>query len=199
MLRVPEDTLLQQTNRAGMPPQRLAAATERRIAPLDERGGKNVMVTAETIDDNSLGSQRSGWSRLLPLPAKRALDDPTASFSDLLFGFRRRAQLSQSDLSRHAGVNASYINRLESGARSVPTAEVTLALAAGLALSPEETDRFLWSAGGLPPSLQQLAAGDPTILAVASLLNNRQLSPEAMADFRACVEAMAHRWRGGAR
>ncbi|MGI8913133.1 MAG: hypothetical protein ACR2JY_04970 [Chloroflexota bacterium] len=83
---------------------------------------------------------------------------------------------------------ASYINRLESGVRGVPTAEVALALAVGLALSPQETDRLLWSAGCLPPSLQALTPGDPTILAVAQ-----------QADFRACVEAMARRWRGGTR
>ena len=156
-------------------------------------------MTVEATDGRQPPPRRFGRPRLLPLPPRQPLDDPTASFADLLFGFRRRAQLSQSDLGRHAGVNASYINRLESGVRSVPTAEVTLALAVGLALSPEETDRFLWSAGCLPPSLQQLACGDPTILAVARLLNNRRLSPEAMADFRACVETMAYRWCGGRR
>jgi len=154
---------------------------------------------AAADDPRPSTSRRFGRPRLLPLPPRRPLDDPTASFADLLFAFRRRVGHSQSDLGRHAGVNASYINRLESGVRSVPTAEVALALAAGLELSPAETDRFLWSTGCLPPSLQQLACGDPTILAVARLLNNQRLSPEALADFRTCVEAMAHRWRGGAR
>jgi len=143
--------------------------------------------------------KRVGPHRLLPLPPRHALDDPAASFADLLYHFRARLGRSQSDLGRHAGVNASYINRLESGVRRVPTADVARALAAGLELSPQETDRFLWSAGGLPPSFQQLACGDPTILAVARLLSDRRLSPEAVADFRACVEAMACRWRGGPR
>jgi hypothetical protein len=71
-----------------------------------------------------------------------------------------------------------------------------LALAAGLARSPEETDRLLWSAGCLLASLRPLPYGDPTLLAVARLLANRRLSPEARADFRACVEAMARRWQG---
>jgi transcriptional regulator with XRE-family HTH domain len=157
------------------------------------------MLTAETTDDCRPAPRRFGRPRLLPLPLRHALDDPAAPFQDLLFHFRQRLGRSQSALGAHAGVNASYINRLESGVRGAPTAEVARALASGLDLSPEETDRLLWSAGALPPSLQTLAPGDPTILAVARLLGDRQLSPEARADFRACVEAMAHRWRSGPR
>lgn len=156
-------------------------------------------MTVEATDGRQPPPRRFGRPLLLPLPPRRPLDHPDASFADLLFAFRQRLERSQSDLGRHAGVNASYINRLESGARGGPKADVALALAAGLELSPEETDRFLWSAGGLPPSLQRLACGDPTILAVARLLGDRRLSPEALADFRACVGAMAHRWRGGTR
>lgn len=141
----------------------------------------------------------SGRPRLLPPPPRRALDDPDVPFADLLCGFRQRLGCSQTALGARAGVNASCINRLENGVRGVPTAEVTLALAGGLELSPAETDRLLWSAGCLPPGLRQLAAGDPTVLAVARLLSDHRLSPEALADFRACVEAMARRWRGGAR
>jgi transcriptional regulator with XRE-family HTH domain len=158
-------------------------------------------MTAETAADDSRPSVQHRFGRpcLLPLPPRRPLDDPGAPFPDLLYAFRLRANLSQSALGLAAGVNSSYINRLESGVRGAPTAAVALALAAGLALSPAETDRFLWSAGGLPPSLQRLASGDPTVLAVARLLGDQRLSPAALADFRACVEAMAHRWRGGAR
>jgi len=157
------------------------------------------VLSIQRSDDVPPTPKRSGRPRLLPLPPRHALADPAAPFPDLLFHFRQRRGYSQSALGVTAGVNSSYINRLESGVRHVPTAEVALALAAGLELSPAETDRFLWSAGCLPPSLQQLACGDPTILAVARLLNNQRLSPEALADFRTCVEAMAHRWRGAAR
>jgi transcriptional regulator with XRE-family HTH domain len=154
------------------------------------------VLSVQQSDDPHPTPQRSGRPRLLPLPPRRALDDPAASFADLLCAFRLRAAHSQSALGIAAGVNSSYINRLESGVRGTPTAEVALALAAGLDLSPAETDRFLWSAGCLPPSLQHLACGDPTILAVARLLGDRRLSPEALADFRVCVEAMTYRWRG---
>ncbi len=142
------------------------------------------MLSVQRSDDPYQTPKRSGRPRLLPLPPRRTLDDPAASFADLLSAFRLRAARSQSALGLVAGVNASYINRLESGVRGTPTGEVALALAAGLGLSPEETDRFLWSTGCLPPSLQQAACGDPTILAVARLLSNRQLSPGAVAHDR---------------
>lgn len=155
------------------------------------------MLSIQRSDDPHPTPKRSGRPRLLPVPPRLALDDPTAPFADLLCHFRCRAQLSQSTLGAHAGVNSSYINRLESGVRGAPTAEVARALAAGLALSPQETDRLLWSAGTLPLSLQTLTPGDPTILTVARLLGDHRLSPEARADFRACVEVMARRWQGG--
>ena len=72
----------------------------------------------------------------------------------------------------------------------------TSTLGAGPVLSSEGTDHFLWTAGCLSPIRQQLAGGDLTILAVARLLADRRLCPEALADFRACVEAMARRWQG---
>jgi len=153
-------------------------------------------MTIEATDGHEPPPRRFGRPRLLPVPPRRPLDDPAAPFADLLRGFRERLGWSQTALGARAGVNASYINRLESG---VPTAEVVRALAAGLGLSPEETDRLLWSAGCLPASLQALTPGDPTLLAVARLLGDRRLSPEARADFRACVEVMARRWRGTTR
>jgi len=102
--------------------------------------GGDAMLTA---DERSPAPRHFGRPRLLPLPPRLALDHPAASFADLLSHFRARLGRSQSDLGRHAGVNASYINRLESGVRRVPTADVARALAAGLELSPQETDRFL--------------------------------------------------------
>lgn len=157
------------------------------------------MLSIQRSDDLPPTPQRSGRPRLLPVPPRHALDDPAAPFADLLAHFRQRAQLSQSDLGRLADVNASYINRLESGERRVPTPAVADALARALQLAPEETYRLLWSTGSLPPSLRRLGSADATILTVARLLSNECLSPEARADFRACIEPMAHHWRGSGR
>ena len=151
------------------------------------------MTVATSEHDGAGTPKRPGRLRHLPLPNQRPLDDPAVTFSDLLAGFRQRAGLAQTDLARRAGVNASYINRLESGER-LPMPEVALALASGLVLTVEETDRLLWSAGHLPPSLRALVGGERTILAVARVLSDQRLSPAARAEFEACVEAMARRW-----
>lgn len=116
-------------------------------------------------------------------------------FASTLRHFRLRAGLSQYALAKVVGINASYINRLESGEREAPTREVSQALAKALMLSAEEVDRLLFSAGHVPPSLQKLGPGDSTVAAITRLLTNDRLSPEARADFRAVVETIAIRWQ----
>jgi len=138
--------------------------------------------------------RHSGRPRRLPLPPRRALDDPAAGFADLLCSFRQRAGLSQSALGRRSGVDASYLNRLERGERRVPTPLVAAALAQALALSPQETDRLLWSIGAVPPRLQRLGGAAATLLAVACLLSDPRLAADARADLRVCIETLARRW-----
>jgi transcriptional regulator with XRE-family HTH domain len=119
----------------------------------------------------------------------------TEDFGSTLRRYRLRAGLSQNALAKVVGINASYINRLESGEREAPTREVAHALARALTLAPEEVDRLLFSAGHVPPSLQKLGPADSTVAAVTRLLTNDRLSPEARADFRAVVETIAIRWQ----
>lgn len=116
-------------------------------------------------------------------------------FGSTLRRYRLRAGLSQNALAKVVGINASYINRLESGEREAPTREVAQALARALNLAQEEVDRLLFSAGHVPPSLQKLGPADSTVAAVTRLLTNDRLSPEARADFRAVVETIAIRWQ----
>ena len=116
-------------------------------------------------------------------------------FGSTLRRFRLRAGLSQNALAKIVGINASYINRMESGEREAPTREVVTALARSLTLAVEDTDRLYASAGQLPPSLQKLGPADSTIAAVTRLLTNDRLTPESRADFRAIVETMVIRWQ----
>ena len=116
-------------------------------------------------------------------------------FGSTLRRFRVRAGLSQNALAKIVGINASYINRLESGEREAPTREVAQALARALSLATEEVDRLLFSAGHVPPSLQKLGPADSTVAAITRLLTNDRLTPEARADFRAVVETIAIRWQ----
>ena len=116
-------------------------------------------------------------------------------FASTLRRYRLRSGLSQNALAKVVGIDASYINRLESGEREAPTREVAHALARALALFPEEVDCLLFAAGHVPPGLQKLGPADSTIAAVTRLLTNDRLSPEARADFRAVVETIAERWQ----
>jgi len=118
----------------------------------------------------------------------------TEGFGPTLRLFRLRAGYSQNALAKIVCLNASYVNRLESGEREAPTREATAAMCRGLNLGVEDADRLMFSAGHVPPSLQKLGPADSTIVAVTRLLTNDRLGPEARADLRACIEAMCARW-----
>ena len=116
------------------------------------------------------------------------------SFGSYLRRYRLRAALSQNALAKRVGINASYVNRLESGEREAPTRDVCLALIRPLALATEEVDRLLFSAGHVPPSLQKLGPADSTIAAVTRTLTNDRLTPECRADLREVIETVCIRW-----
>ncbi|GEM_PF-759841 len=116
-------------------------------------------------------------------------------FGSTLRAFRARAGWSQNALAKTAGLDASYINRLERAEREAPTRETALALARALRLCPGEVDRLLFSAGHMPPSIEQLGPDDSTLAAVVRVLTDDRLAPEARADFRAVVETIADRWQ----
>lgn len=118
----------------------------------------------------------------------------TEDFGSILRRYRMRSGLSQNALAKLVGINASYINRLESGEREAPTRDVALALASALELLPEEVDRLLFAAGHLPVGIQKLGAGDLTLTAVVRLLTNDRLPPEDRADFRSVVETLVRQW-----
>lgn len=80
-----------------------------------------------------------------------------ASFGELLKEFRIRSELSQRVLARKAGIDTSYVSRLERGEREVASRSLALKIAEILNLSFEETDLWLISAGYISPRMQQLA------------------------------------------
>mgnify|MGYP001179683653 CR=1 FL=1 len=142
----------------------------------------------------------TGWTApnayLVAEDDSRDIDDLAIAFGELLSCLRLAAHLSQNALGHAAGVDASYINRLESGKRRAPSREVALALARALDATPTEQDRLLWKAGYAPASLMDLNPADPTMVAVARVLANRDLSPLSRAQFRVIVETLAWRWHG---
>ncbi len=116
------------------------------------------------------------------------------TFGAELRRLREGAGLSQSAVAKRVGLNASYINRLESGEREPPRAETVLALADGLGVSGDERDRLLVAAGHLPVALAKLGAGDPTICLVAEVLADDGLPLADRQEFREALTAIARRW-----
>lgn len=136
-----------------------------------------------------MAAESTAFTDPIPLPSGD-------SFGALLRRWRLRTGRSQNSLATVVGINASWVNRLESGEREGVSRQVALALARGMGLSITETDSLLFAAGHVPPSWQKLGARDSTMAAVLGLLTNDALSPESRADFRAIVECMAARWQG---
>jgi HTH-type transcriptional regulator, competence development regulator len=80
-----------------------------------------------------------------------------ASFGKMLKDFRIRSRFSQRALAKAADVDTSYISRLESGEREVPSRSLALIFADILGLSQQEIDLWLISAGFISPRMQDLA------------------------------------------
>lgn len=78
-------------------------------------------------------------------------------FGDMLRMFRERVGLSQRALAEKAGIDTSYISRIERGERNA-TRSIALQLAEILKLSIEEADLWLISAGFISPRMQNLAS-----------------------------------------
>lgn len=73
------------------------------------------------------------------------LDHPD-SFGQVLREYRHRAGLSQVSLARRAGLDPSYLSRLEGSPSITPRADTLTRLARALGLEPQEEDDFLSSA-----------------------------------------------------
>lgn len=114
-------------------------------------------------------------------------------FGSLLRSFRERAGLSQSALARRAGLDPSFVNRLESGQRSAERA-VAEKLVEALALGPPDADALLAAGGYLPSSLSRLWLRDPTLRTIAQILTDDRLSEADRDDFRRVIALLAKRW-----
>ena len=118
---------------------------------------------------------------------------PTNAFGSTLRELREQTDLSQSAIGRRAQVHASIVSRLESGDRTPSSPGLVEALARGLQLSPDDTDRLLAAAGFVPAVITRLGAGDPTLLLVAQVLTDSRVSDDERQRLRDVVEA-ATRW-----
>ena len=74
------------------------------------------------------------------------------TFPRVLTNYRHRAELSQSELARRAGVDPSFVSYLEAGQRTAERATVQL-IAAALRLPQSDRDMLTMAAGFLPGDL----------------------------------------------
>jgi transcriptional regulator with XRE-family HTH domain len=121
-----------------------------------------------------------------------AASSAAESFGALLRSYRERARLSQSALARQAGLDASFVNRVESGQRGAEREPVE-ALIGALQLPSEEADRLLAAAGHLPALFVRVGLHDATLQLVARVLTDESLSAAERADFRRIVAQLGAR------
>lgn len=115
-----------------------------------------------------------------------------AGVGRLLRMHREAAYRSQNELAGLAGLHASALNRIETGDRKA-SAPTLLALARGLELDDEDTDRLMVAGGHCPPSVAALG-WDATLAAVCRVLLDDTLPDGDLATFRAVVESIAGKW-----
>lgn len=101
-----------------------------------------------------------------------------ATFPRLLREFREAAGLSQNALGRGIDINPGTINRLEAGEREPTGRQQVLQLAAGIGLSPQQTDRLVAAAGFPPRAYDAVGLDDPALLRLAAYLGTPE-RPEA--------------------
>lgn len=117
------------------------------------------------------------------------------SFAALLRTHREAAGQSQKDLAGAAGIDQSYVARLESGTRQPPDRTLVIALAGALGLSTADRQRLLHAAGHATDWSLALPPDDPTMLAIAAFLTDPALSAAARADFRRTIDLLIRRWQ----
>jgi transcriptional regulator with XRE-family HTH domain len=127
-------------------------------------------------------------------PRDRGTSGAGSRFAELLAELRARAGLSQSALARRVDADASYLNRLEAGAREPPRRPLVEALAVALDLGSLEADELLVAAGHLPQALARLGPLDPTIRLVAEVLADVAIPAGERAEFRQILALVARRW-----
>jgi transcriptional regulator with XRE-family HTH domain len=153
------------------------------------KAGDMPVVPAHTVEDAvSAAPAVSGE------PSEETLGRASGAFGEVLRDLRVTRGVSQAQLATRAGMDRSYVNRMEAGERGAPAPAATEALARALDLSSLEADRLFIAAGLLPRSLRTLGADDPTILLLAQRLADPRLSVAARAALRATVETIARCW-----
>lgn len=107
-------------------------------------------------------------------------------FGQMLTRLRTAQRLSQNQLAQRAGLNHSYISRLESGGRGDPSRTVVEQFVGALGLDPSgrDADELRMAAGFLPVDPAHLLTGETALAKLAALLEDSRLSDVSRTTLR---------------
>lgn len=117
-------------------------------------------------------------------------------FGQMLTRLRTAQRLSQNQLAQRAGLNHSYISRLESGGRGDPSRTVVEQFvgALGLDASGREADELRMAAGFLPVDPAHLLTGETALAKLAALLEDARLPDASRATLRRILALLAEEY-----
>jgi transcriptional regulator with XRE-family HTH domain len=107
-------------------------------------------------------------------------------FGQMLSRLRQAQRLSQNQLAQRAGLNHSYISRLESGDRGDPSRTVVEQFVGALGLDAvgRDADELRMAAGFLPVDPAHLLTGETALAKLAALLEDERLRDASRATLR---------------
>lgn len=122
------------------------------------------------------------------------------SFAQKLRETRVAKGFSQNELANRAGVDSSYINRIEREERDPPTRRVVVALSEALGLDPQQTDELLLGAGCAPTTnaselLHQQIRQIPLLQLLAEVLTDDTIPDEEVELLKKQVQLLRRRYR----
>jgi transcriptional regulator with XRE-family HTH domain len=120
-------------------------------------------------------------------------------FSETLKEFRVRKGLSQNALAQKAGIDPSYVNRLETGAREAPTREKVLDIARALELTSTGTNELLLSADYRPETKSNLVPtnamlSDPALRLLSDVISSPNIPREEIELLEQQIKMLKRRY-----
>lgn len=131
--------------------------------------------------------QRSARAQLVEVNTPRP-------FSLLLRLYRERGGMGRGSLAKAAGIDPSYLTRLENADRGGMRRDLVDSLARALHLGPIERDRLLVSAAYAPDCVTALGYWDESLELVASVLTNPHYNDAEREHFRTVIRLICERW-----
>lgn len=122
-------------------------------------------------------------------------DSRISRFARLLYEHRRAAGKAGFVVAREAGVNPSYLTRIENGDRDPPGRSIVDALVRALDMDPVDQSDFYVAAGLIPPVITHIGGWPQALEVVSGILADPTIPEDEKREFRRTILAIARRWR----